>query len=232
VLGTRRNRVIAAAVVCVLIGVVVVALIVTSMKSPSNRAIGNSSKATTSTSGTGTSAGGAAQPPVPSGWQVHSVGIAKIAVPDGWHATSVGVGGITLAVWRPSPPATGSLPSRCAVEERPQWLLTFLRAPGDWAGALRGDLATIETETTQGAGPVVITDEHPIRVKGALAALGFNAVVSHAATGTQPKLQSSDLLAALPNGTEVHVYCSGALGTLPAHLSDGVESATLGSAQP
>jgi hypothetical protein len=219
-------------VIFVLIGVIVVVLIVTSVRSPSHQAIGHPGTTTTSTSGTSPSARGTAQPPVPPGWQAHTVGIAKIAVPDGWHSTSTGVGGITLAVWWPNPPAPGTVPSRCAVEERPQWLLTFLPAPGVWAGALRGDLASIKTETTQGAGPVAVTDEHPIRVKGALAALGFNAVVSHAATSTQPKLQSSDLLAALPNGTEVHVYCSGALGTLPAHLSVGVESATLGSARP
>jgi hypothetical protein len=231
VLDTRRNRVIAMTVVFVLIGVVAVALIVTSVTGRSHHVLGSPGRSTTTTSGTGTGTGaaGTPQPPVPPGWRAHTVGMARIAVPDGWHSTSTGVGGITVAVWWPSPPVSGALPSRCVVQERPQWLLTFLPAPGDWAGALRGDLAAMKIETTQGAGPVAVTDEHPIRVAGALAALGFDAVVSHTATSTQPKLQSSDLLAALPNGTEVHVYCSGAVGTLPTHLSEGVESATLGS---
>jgi hypothetical protein len=231
VLDTRRNRVVAMTVVFVLIAVVAVTLIVTSLSGQSHHALGTSGTTTTTTSGsgTGTSASGTSQPPVPPGWSAHTVGIAKIAVPDGWHATSTGVGGITVAAWWPRPPASGALPSRCVVQERPQWLLTFVRSPGDWAGALRRDLAAMEIDTTQGAGPVSVTDEHLIRVKGALAALGFNAVVSHASASTQPKLQSSDLLAALPNGTEVHVYCSGAVGTLPAHFAEGVESATLGS---
>jgi len=228
VLGKRRQRVIAAGAVLVIIGVVVTALIVTSV-SGNRRQISGTSTSTSATTTTGAS--GTTQPHVPPGWKAHKVGIAMVAVPNGWRSTTTGVGGITLASWSPGHPAPGALPSRCVVQERPQWLITFLHSPNDWAGALRRDLADIKAETTQEAGPVTITDEHPIRVRGALGALGFDAIVSDRSSTTDPRLQSSDLLAALPNGTEVHVFCSGALGTLPTHLSDGVESTTLGSAQ-
>jgi hypothetical protein len=224
VLARRRRWVIGAAVIVVAIAAVI-ALIVTTGSSPTRQTAGSTTTSTTSVTG------GTPQPHVPAGWTARTVGIAKVAVPDGWRSTKTGVEGITLAVWWPGAPKTGTLPSRCVVQERPQWLLTFLHSPDDWAGALRRDLTTMEAETTQEAGPTTVTDAHPVQVRGALAALVFDAVVSHASTSAEPKLQSSDLLAALPNGTEVHVYCSGASGTLPTNLSEGVESATFGPAR-
>jgi hypothetical protein len=225
VLGKRR-KVIAVAVALVIVGVIVIALIVTSTSGTRRQTSGTSTSTTTASGASGTP-----QPHVPPGWKAQKVGIAMVAVPDGWRSITTGVGGITLASWSPGRSARGALPSRCVVQERPQWLISFLHSPNDWAGALRRDLADIKAETTQEVGPVTITDEHPIRVRGALGALGFDAVVSDSSSTADPRLQSSDLLAALPNGTEVHVFCSGALGTLPTHLSDGVESTTLGSAQ-
>ena len=158
--------------------------------------------------------------PPPAGWYRGSIGGLKLAVPNGWQPTTVDQTGVTVGVWWPGPPPPNTLPSRCVVQERPQWLLTYLQGTQDWNGALQRDLASLEAITAQSTPVVNVTDVHSVDVPGAAAALAFSSTISEKAGG--PALQSVDVLIALSNGTEIHDYCSGPGGTLPPNLLAGV----------
>jgi hypothetical protein len=162
---------------------------------------------------------------MPPGWTAHLVGSARIAIPDGWTTTSLGVRGATVAAWWPRPPTPGQLPTRCAVQERPRWLLSYLNGTGDFAAALQRDLDSERATTVTGIGATDIGVPRALRVRGTVAALAFTATVH--GTGRR-LLATADLLVALDDASEIHVFCSGPPQTLPAHVANGVDSATFG----
>ena len=168
---------------------------------------------------------GAAQPAVPPGWTARRVGAVIVSVPDSWSFTTQGATGATVTIWESGPPVKGTLPTRCELQERPQWLMTFVSDPPNWLTALQQDLTAEVAATTATVGPVTISEQKPLRVAGALAALGYTSTVTdrEAPAGT-PHLQSADLLAAVGDGTEVHVFCSGPPGSLPPRYVGGVWS--------
>lgn len=212
----RRRVAVAGSVLAVVIAVVVGVVALTGSGSGNRRVIGPSG-------------GPIPQPSVPRGWVVHVVGAARVAIPDHWGPTTAGVVGNTVAIWTPGPQPRGTLPTRCVVQERPHWLLTYLNGSSDWAGALQRDLTTLRATTAEQVGPVAVANTHSLVVHGAVAALAFTAQVrGPRGTASAQELDSADLLAALRDGTEVHVFCSGPAGTLPAHMAEGVDSTQVG----
>ncbi|MEO8889725.1 MAG: hypothetical protein ABI429_10620 [Jatrophihabitantaceae bacterium] len=235
-LTTRRIVIVGVLAAAVAVAVAVTLIVRTGSRATSGTRTHQATHRTGTPSPARTTAPGVPQPPVPGGWSAQTVGQARVAIPDGWRLLTTGAGGTTVAAWSPGPAAPGALPSRCAIQDRPQWLLSFLTPPNaqpsghpiDWTHALQNALAAMQATTDQGPMHASVLNVHAVQVRGAVAAIAFTAeVTDSSATAAQRALDTADLLAAMPDGTEVHVFCSGPAGTLPADLADGVDSATL-----
>ena len=219
----RRNPTWGLAVLAVVaVGVVVVVLVAGGSSGKPNR-----KTVTTTTTSEAPSPGPTPepQPAPPAGWVVHDVANVRFAVPAGWRSAPAAVSGATISAWWPGPPASGVYPTRCAVQERPQWLIGTAGPSLDWWAALRSDLAEMKAVTASTAGRPVVTGVRRLRVAGAADALAFDAVVTR--TGSSLAAQTSDLLVALHDGTEIHVTCSGPPGHLPSSVRRGVDSTTV-----